>query len=95
VLKGLDKLFTSSNSLTREQVSKAAQMAEGRVSKTVQRVKEMVDRQKNTVYEQGKPVVASQWAALDQALGKEHEDLAAKVGSRSDGADARWLGWTM
>lgn len=99
VVKGLDKLFSNSPSLTKDQVKTAGDMAEARVGKTVQKVKERVERQKSVVYDNTKSVVQSQSVAVDRALGHEHADLGKKVSQRRvvfglRSCRVRWLGWT-
>lgn len=99
VVKGLDKLYSNSPSLTKDQVKNAGDMAEARVGKTVQKVKERVEKQKTAAYDQTKSVVQSQSAAVEKALGHEHADLGKKVGQRRVllglcSCRVRWLGWT-
>lgn len=79
VLKGLDKLYTASTTLTREQVQKSSAQGNARVAKKVQGVRERNGRLKQRWHDQGKPIVRKQLDALEEALGTEYEDLKQKV----------------
>jgi hypothetical protein len=79
LLKGLDKLYTSSTTLTREQVQMSSLQADGRVAKKVQDVKDRVDRMKKAWHDMGLPIVKRAQNDLDAALGNEYADLEAKV----------------
>ena len=79
LLKGLDKLYTSSTTLTREQVQKSSLQADGRVAQKVQGVKERVDRMKKAWHDMGHPIVKRAQNDLDAALGNEYVDLESKV----------------
>lgn len=100
VLQGLDKLYTTSTTLTREQVQKSSAQGDARIAKKVQGVRERNGRLKQRWHDQGKPIVRKQFDALQEALGTEYEDLKQKVSVGVGrkcirGADGRWPGWTM
>nr|XP_031863847.1 uncharacterized protein CI109_000490 [Kwoniella shandongensis]KAA5530919.1 hypothetical protein CI109_000490 [Kwoniella shandongensis] len=79
VIKGLDKLYTSSPTLTQEQVRKSSEQADARVKNVVNKIKLRLDTKKTKTVEQIKSVVGAQSAALDKALGQEYKDLATKL----------------
>lgn len=83
ILKGLDKLYTSSSKLTREQVAKSAAQGEARVQKRMKGVKDRVELMKGKWFDAGKPIVRRAMDGVSQALGTEYADLAAKVGGES------------
>lgn len=99
VLKGLDKLYTTSTSLTRDQVQRSGAQGDARVARKVQGVRERLGRLKQRWHDQGKSIVQRQSDALQEALGTEYEDLKQKVSRgclrRVYNADRRWIGWTM
>ncbi|OCF41001.1 hypothetical protein I317_05200 [Kwoniella heveanensis CBS 569] len=77
--RGLDKLYTSSPSLTREQVHKSGDQADFRLRKTTDKIKVRLDRLKTRLYDDGKAAAQKQSAALDQALGEEYEELGQQM----------------
>ncbi|WVF67672.1 hypothetical protein IAT40_002431 [Kwoniella sp. CBS 6097] len=77
--RGLDKLYTSSPSLTREQVHKSGEQADWRLKKTTDKIKVRLDKIKTKLYDDAKAVAQKQSAALDQALGEEYEELAQQM----------------
>ena len=79
LLKGLDKLYTASTSLTREQVQKSSVQADVRVARKVKGVQERVDRMKQAWHDMGNPIVKQAQNDLDAALGTEYADLESKV----------------
>ncbi|WVQ79772.1 hypothetical protein IAT38_001872 [Cryptococcus sp. DSM 104549] len=79
VARGLDKLYTGSTTLTRDQVKKSSEQADARVGRTVEKIKTRLDAKKKKVYEEGKPIVRAQFDLLDAAMGKEYQDLAMKM----------------
>lgn len=83
ILKGLDKLYTSSSKLTREQVAKSAAQGEARVQKRMKGVKDRVELMKGKWFDAGKPIVRRAMDGVSQALGTEYADLAAKVSGES------------
>lgn len=80
ILKGLDKLYTASTTLTREQVDKSASMGDARAAKKVKQVQDRADKVKGQWHEQGSPIVREAFDDLERALGTEYKDLQDKVG---------------
>ena len=83
ILKGLDKLYTSSSKLTREQVAKSAAQGGARVQKRMKGVKDRVELMKGKWFDAGKPIVRRAMDGVSQALGTEYADLTAKVSGES------------
>lgn len=79
VLRGLDKLYTQSTSLTRDQVKMSSDKSDSRVRKTVEKIQKRLDLKKGRVYDERKPVVKNQSDKLDAILGNDYQALAAKV----------------
>lgn len=79
IIRGLDKLFTSSTSLTRDQVKQSSEMAEDRLSKTVQKIVQRVDKKKAQWLEEGRPIVQQASRDIDAALGSEWKELQSNV----------------
>ncbi|WVQ95245.1 hypothetical protein IAU59_002340 [Kwoniella sp. CBS 9459] len=77
--RGLDKLYTSSPSLTRDQVQRSGEQADFRLKKTTDKIRVRLDKLKTKLYEDAKAVAQKQSAALDQALGREYEELAQQM----------------
>jgi ElaB/YqjD/DUF883 family membrane-anchored ribosome-binding protein len=100
VLKGLDKLYTSSTTLTRDQVRDSGEAGEKRARKTLEKVKARVEKKRVDWFDAGKGVVKEGLDGVDKALGREWEELAEKVSDVLAGdspgtiADdrTRWLG---
>ncbi|KAK8854512.1 hypothetical protein IAR55_003251 [Kwoniella newhampshirensis] len=90
VVKGLDKLYTTSTSLTQDQVKMSSEQSDARVKKVVDKVKERLDTKKSKVVDEAKAVVSKQSDALDKALGVEYRDLASKLSSSMDITSKDW-----
>ena len=86
LMKGLDKLYTTSTTLTREQVGQSSSQADARVAKKVVGVKERVKKMKDKWHNDGKSVARKGLVVADAALGTEWTDLANKV-SRSQASE--------
>ena len=83
VLKGLDKLYTQSTSLTRDQVTMSSGTSDNRVRKTVEKIQKRLDLLKGRVYDERKPIVKDQSDKLDAILGNDYQALAAKVSTHT------------
>ena len=83
VLKGLDKLFTSSSSLTKAQVGESSRMAEERVAKTAGKLKERIEKKRVDWRDQGTPIIKEASEGVDAALGKEYRELQVDVSAAS------------
>ncbi|ORY32135.1 hypothetical protein BCR39DRAFT_587128 [Naematelia encephala] len=83
-LKGLDKLYTSSTSLNRDQVKQSSEMADERVSKKLKTIKDRVEKTGKQYEDEGKPVVRNAFEKLDALLGKEYILLQDQM-ARLDG----------
>ncbi|OXG47517.1 hypothetical protein J010_04703 [Cryptococcus neoformans] len=81
VLKGLDKLYTQSTSLTKDQVKMSSDTSDNRVRKTVEKIQKRLDLLKGRVYDERKPIVKNQSDKLDAILGNDYQALAAKMSS--------------
>ena len=80
ILAGLDKLYTQSTSLTREQVDASSAKSEARLAKKVKDAKERGEKMKVKWSDQAKPFVREAMDSLGGVLGREWEDLKQKVG---------------
>ncbi|ODN73152.1 hypothetical protein L202_07719 [Cryptococcus amylolentus CBS 6039] len=76
VLKGLDRLYTQSPTLTRDQVKDSSDKADERVGKSLDKIKARLDLVKNRVHGEAKPIVKGQFDVLDTLLGAEYVKLA-------------------
>ena len=79
ITSGLDKLYTVSTTLTKEQIDKSSMQAETRVSKKVQQLKDRGQKLKNAWHEGSRPIIKRACDDLDAALGNEWADLRVKV----------------
>ena len=75
VLKGLDKLYSQSPSLSRDQVKASSDKSEERVAKKVATAKERAEKIKVKWSDEGKPMVREAMDSVDAVLGKEWEGL--------------------
>ena len=79
ILKGLDKLYTASNTLTRDQVKQSSEMANDRLAKKVIQVKEKIEKQREDWTELGRSFIQQAVKAVDDALGPEWNALQSSV----------------
>ena len=79
VLKGLDKLYFQSTSLTREQVKASSDKSEARVVKKVTAAKERAEKIKAKWADEGKPIVREAMDSVDAVLGKDWEALKEQM----------------
>ena len=79
ILTGMDKLYTVSDILKREQVKKSNEMAETRFGNTVTKIRSRIEKRQAEWIDRGKPIVKRASDALDGALGHEWTDLQRKV----------------
>lgn len=79
ILSGLDKLYSESGALTREQVKQSGIMAEQRLSTKLATIKGRGGEVARVTKDQGKPAMRREMDAVDAVLGKEWTDLAMKV----------------
>ena len=80
VNKGLDKLYTGSPKLTREQVAQSSAQAEARVLKKVNEMKARAEKVRTKWTGQTANVVQDTTKAVNKALGEDWATLADKVG---------------
>ncbi|KIR33531.1 hypothetical protein I352_04300 [Cryptococcus deuterogattii MMRL2647] len=90
VLRGLDKLYTQSTSLTRDQVKMSSDKSDSRVRKTVEKIQKRLDLKKGRVYDERKPVVKNQSDKLDAILGNDYQALAAKMSASDEFTVKDW-----
>lgn len=97
ILGGLDKLYTTSTSLTGDQVKQSSEMADDRLAKKVVQIKERIEKKRVEWFDDGQPIVKEGSEAVDAALGREYKDLQSNVSSqcRTFIDDNRWLGSTI
>ncbi|WVR09310.1 hypothetical protein IAU60_006375 [Kwoniella sp. DSM 27419] len=79
ITRGLDKLYTTSTSLTKDQVQKSGEQGDMRLKRTTEKIRIRLDSVKSRIHEDGKKVVAKHSEAIDQALGKEYEQLGEQM----------------
>lgn len=79
VLKGLDKLFSSSTSLTKDQVSSAGGMAEGRMSSKAGKVRERIEKQHSQVLEEKRNALYQREADKIDTLAKVQQREVTEI----------------
>lgn len=79
MLTGLDKLYTTSTSLSRDQVSASAQQAESRLGETVRKVKTRVENMRTKLVEKALPLVKLGTDDLDALRAKEVDRVAEQM----------------
>lgn len=84
ILKGLDKLYSASTSLTRDQVDQSAATGDARAARKVKQIQERAERMKVAWHDQGKPIVREAFDDLERALGTEYADLKEKMAWMED-----------
>lgn len=75
----MDKLYSESGALTRDQVKQSGVMAEKRLLTKLATVKGRGGEVARVTKDQGKPAMKREMDAVDAVLGKEWTDLAMKV----------------
>ena len=70
-LNGLDKLYSASTSLTRDQVKQSSELVDGRLAKKLVTIKERLDKKREEWHDLGTPILKYASAHLDTALGPE------------------------
>lgn len=90
MVKGLDRLYTTSKSLTRGQVAESSQMADDKVGKQVAKAKDGISRLRKVVIEDPlQPHSKTAVTELEKLLGSEYEALGKKVSSVLSKSDVR------
>ena len=78
-LNGLDKLYTASTSLTRDQIKQSSEMVDDRLAKKLATIKERLDKKREEWHDLGSPILKDASADLDAALGPEWQILENQV----------------
>ncbi|WVQ74157.1 hypothetical protein IAR50_003749 [Cryptococcus sp. DSM 104548] len=79
ILKGLDRLYTQSPSLTRDQVKASSEKADERAGKSLDKIRVRLGKVQDRVHGEGKPIVKGQFDVLDTLLGAEYVELADQM----------------
>ncbi|ORX38222.1 hypothetical protein BD324DRAFT_649601 [Kockovaella imperatae] len=90
ILAGLDKLYTQSTSLTKEQVEASSKKSEDRLAKKVTTAKERGEKMKIKWNDEGKSFVKEAMDSLNALFGKEWEDLKLKMSGIADLSPKDW-----
>jgi hypothetical protein len=83
ILGGMDRLYSESEALTRDQVAQSGKMADQRLSTKLATIKGRGGEVARVTRDQGKPALKREVDAVDAVLGKEWTDLAMKVSRAS------------
>lgn len=79
LLTGLDKLYTTSPTLTRDQVRESSEITDNKIHEKLESVRKSVETRRQGLYDEGKPVVREGMDALRKIMDNEGEDLKMKV----------------
>lgn len=79
ILSGMDKLYSESGALTRDQVKQSGAMAETRMQQKLAIIKGRGGEVPRVTKDQGKPALKREMDVVDAVLGKDWTDLAMKV----------------
>lgn len=83
VVTGLDKLYSKSTKLTREQVSKSSSQADSKIQSKATKVKSKLDGLKHDWHEAGRPIVRKAFQPLDKLV-LEKDQLVEKMATVDD-----------
>ncbi|WVN86126.1 uncharacterized protein L203_101287 [Cryptococcus depauperatus CBS 7841] len=90
ILKGLDKLYTQSTQLKKDQVKASSDTADARVRKTVDKIQQRLELKKGKVYNEEKLIVKKAMDRLDSLIGQGYQELAKKISSIDDVSTKDW-----
>lgn len=89
VVTGLDKLYSKSPVLKKDQVAKSSLQADTKVQSKVQKIKARLDTLKSEWFEQGRPIVRKAFTPLDQLV-TEKDALAETMAWVDDISPKDW-----
>lgn len=79
MIGGLDRLYSNSRSLTRDQVDESQRMSDAKVLKVLEQVTNGVKTKKNQIYEKVQPAVTNAQTEIDRVLGDEYAALGKRL----------------
>ncbi len=80
MMGGLDRLYSNSRSLTRDQVEESQRMSDSKVLKILEQVTNGVKTKKNHIYEKTQPTVENAQAEIERVLGDDYAALGKRMG---------------
>ncbi|CAK9781335.1 hypothetical protein CC85DRAFT_282848 [Cutaneotrichosporon oleaginosum] len=79
MMGGLDRLYSNSRSLTRDQVEESQRMSDSKVLKILEQVTNGVKTKKNHIYEKTRPAVDNAQAEIERVLGDDYAALGKRM----------------